>query len=110
MMVTCEVCSYEGEGSVKSDGVGCEECSCEDIFISASLSPQVNSQWKLVTRQLQKMPTLEQLLMQLSLANIASELGAMETTFSTLEERALRVEEAATNCSSCKVSADSAVN
>ena len=49
------------------------------------------------------MPTLEQLLIQLCLANISSELETMETTFSTLEERVLRVDEAATNCSNCKV-------
>ena len=64
---------------------------------------QVSTQWKSVTKQLQKMPAVEHLLIQLSLANISAELEAMATMFSVLEVRALRADEAATNCASCKV-------
>ncbi len=49
------------------------------------------------------MPAVEHLLIQLSLANTAAELGTMETINGTMAVRALRVEEAATNCATCKV-------
>ncbi len=67
------------------------------------LFTQVSCQWKSVTKQLQKMPAVEHLLIQLSLANTSAELATMETAYSTMEVRSLRVEEAATNCATCKV-------
>lgn len=78
-------------------------CCMVFMLFGCQFFPQVSSQWKSVTKQLQKMPMVEHLLIQLSLANTSAELGTMETTYATMEVRALRVDEAATNCATCKV-------
>ena len=68
-----------------------------------SLEFQVNAQWPTILKNLSEMSVVEPLLTKHMVANIATQLGAMESDLPELRKRGLRVEEVEEKWRKCQV-------